>query len=169
MERSFPHCVIKFVLSSLLLFYPPSCFTFEALGIPYELVGASEINPSFRSVIQANFTVKHLHNTMKDQVDSAACLLHRDSCDSCRLTPCDLAIFGTPCPPFSEQRTKRYRSGSVKEHPLTRVTMEDARDMIVLGGHKAVVMEQVQGFDRAEVAGDAEFTPMRRQDMSSSC
>ena len=61
-------------------------------------------------------------------------------------------------------RTKRYCDGSVARHDLTAVTMEDARDMLLLGNHKAFILEQVTGFDKPEKAGgSADFSPMRRQ------
>ena len=74
---------------------------------------------------------------------------------------CDLAVFGTPCNPFSGMRVKRYRDGSVAHHPLADVTFRDAHRMLVFGQHKSLLMEQVAGFDKPLKAGD-DTTPMRQ-------
>lgn len=56
-------------------------------------------------------------------------------CELCRsqglTTPCDpaggsevdLLMSGSPCPPFSTQRTKRFADGSVVSHDAFKVTM----------------------------------------------
>ncbi|CAE7215305.1 unnamed protein product [Symbiodinium sp. CCMP2592] len=98
---------------------------------------------------------------MRDQVQSCGCLKHPSG--KCALESCDLCVFGTPCPPFSQFRGKRYRANSVAEHSQVDTTMEDARDMLVLGQHKAVIMEQVPGFDMPDHAGaSTESTFMSR-------
>ncbi|CAE7197677.1 unnamed protein product [Symbiodinium sp. CCMP2592] len=98
---------------------------------------------------------------MRDQVQSCGCLKHPSG--KCALESCDLCVFGTPCPPFSQFRGKRYRGSSVAEHSQVHTTMEDARDMLVVGQHKAVIMEQVPGFDMPDHAGaSTESTFMRR-------
>ena len=141
----------------------------QALDIPFKAVGASEANPAFRSVIQANFAVEHLHSTMMQQVDGEKCLLHAKTSCGCSLQSCDLCIFGTPCNPFSEMGTKRYRDGSIAQHVLAPVTFRDAKNMIVSGNHKAIVMEQVAGFDKPECAGSGkDTTPMRRPGTSAA-
>ena len=128
-------------------------------------VGVSEPNAAFRSVIQANHCVEHLHGTMQEQVEGKACSFHRHA-SCCKLEACDLCVMGTPCNPFSDMRFKRYRDGSVSRRPLSDITFRDAKNMIVQGGHKVVIMEQVLGFDKSEAprasVGDIGDTPMRR-------
>ena len=137
----------------------------QALDIPFVAVGASEPNAAFRSVIQANHCVEHMHGTMEEQVAGKACSFHRKA-SCCKLEACDVCVMGTPCNPFSDMRFKRYRDGTVSRHPLCEITLRDAKNMIVQGGHKAVIMEQVSGFDKPEAtrasAGQMGETPMRR-------
>ena len=130
-------------------------------------MGASEPNAAFRDVIQSNVQVEHLHSTMLDQTEERPCLHHPEPLQ-CKLEACDLAVFGTPCNPFSDQRVKRYRDNSVSRHPLAEVTFRDATSMIVRGDHKCVVMEQVLGFDKREQLGSCaeSQTPMRRPDLA---
>lgn len=134
------------------------------MGIPFTLAGVSEPNPDFQKVLTANFDPQHLHETIRDQVDGCACTLH-PLAEGCSVAdpPCDLVCLGTPCPPYSDQRTTRYCAAGVDSHPLASITTEDARDMICLQNHKAIIMEQVSGFDKADQAGKPDSTPMRRQ------
>ena len=137
----------------------------QALDIPFKAMGASEPNMMFRSIIQRNVDVAHLHGTMLEQTQGKPCTLHKGSC-GCSMQVCDLCIFGTPCPPFSCQRVKRYQSGSVVDHPLAEITFRDAREMILFG-HRCVVMEQVAGFERPEEAGGGLTTPLKRPGLFS--
>ena len=105
--------------------------------------------------------MKHLHGTMLEQTRGQPCIFHKDLGGCCEMEVCDLAVFGTPCNPFSDMRVKRYRDGSVVQHPLADVTFRDARNMLVHGQHKSLVMEQVAGFDKPFKAGDAR-TPLRQ-------
>ena len=139
------------------------CHSLQALDIPYRAVGAAEPNDAFRSVILSNFQVEHLHGTMAEQVAEKVCIHHKKCGQvSCSLTECDLCVFGTPCNPFSEMRVKRFRDGSVAQHPLASITFVDAKNMIVQGRHRCIIMEQVAGFDKPESAGDTFATPMQR-------
>lgn len=72
--------------------------------------------------------------------------------------------MGTPCDPFSEQRTKRYVNGSVKEHPLYNVTFRDAIGLLRKEcAPKAAILEQVMGFDKPETReSDPSDTPLKR-------
>ena len=126
-------------------------------------MGASEPNAAFRDVIQSNVQVEHLRSTMHDQP-----CLHQPGALQCKLEACDLAVFGTPCNPFSDQRVKSYWDNSVARHPLAEVTFRDATSMIVRGDHKCVVMEQVLGFDKREQLGSCaeSQTLMRRPELA---
>ena len=93
-------------------------------------MGASECNDGFRAVIQRNVEVKHLHGTMLEQTRGQPCIFHKDLGGCCEMEVCDLAVFGTPCNPFSDMRVKRYRDGSVVQHPLADVTFRDAHKLL---------------------------------------
>ena len=123
-------------------------------------MGASDPNAMFREVIKRNVEVEHLRGTMMEQTLEKECIFHKN-CGGCTLEPCDLCVFGTPCNPFSEQRTKRYRDNSVVTRPLAEVTFRDAKQMVLKGQRKCLIMEQVAGFDKPEQAGET-LTPLRR-------
>ena len=99
----------------------------QALDVPFTAVGASECNALFRQVLSRNVDVKHLRGTMREQIEGAPCIYHR-KLGGCPLQACDLAVFGTPCPPFSEMRVGRYKPGTVANHPLAQVTFRDAHN-----------------------------------------
>ena len=134
----------------------------QALGIQYEVVGASEPDAAFQRYLKDNHCkdLPHLRKTFGDQNAERPCLLH-PQCASCRKKPqIDVAIFGTPCDPFSEQRNKRYADGSVCQRPLYEVTFTDAFNLLT--DHQspnATILEQVLGFNEAESRA-CEETPM---------
>lgn len=72
----------------------------------------------------------------------------------------DLWVMGTPCPPFSEQNSKRHQVGAVESHPLYPVTFEHAINAIK-AGHRAYILEQVPGFGKPYHSNESE-TPMQR-------
>lgn len=136
----------------------------QALGVPFEVMGTSEPNSLYRDYQLANFPgIQHMHSTMEEQHMFSPCNLHPRA-DECR--PCDgespqLACFGTPCPPFSRQRQKRFASGSVKQHKAFEVTFVDAFRWLQAFEPIVAVMEQVEGFNIKESA-DVEQTPYAR-------
>ena len=143
----------------------PKQFLWQPLGIPFEAVGASDPCKCFRSVVSANYGPQHFHEFIEDQLRETPCLLHPDS-ESCKLPECDICVCGTPCPPFSKFRAKRFSDGSVAAHQATDVTMRNARDLLASGLHKAFILEQVPGFDQAEESSDKYgVTPMRRSSL----
>ncbi|CAE8638766.1 unnamed protein product [Polarella glacialis] len=133
----------------------------EALGIPFHACSTSEPNPSFRKFAHCNHAVDHAHEFLRGQADDAPCTLHPHARSCCVPCSVDLSIFGTPCPPFSQQRSKRMVSGTVKNHVLYSTTFGEATAFLERKEPKAAVMEQVRGFDKPEYAGD-KSTPMRR-------
>jgi site-specific DNA-cytosine methylase len=130
------------------------------MGVPFTAESTSECNPTFRQLAQANYIVNHVHETLSDQVEEQPCLLHYANAETCKLPECDLGVMGTPCQPYSHQRVKRNHKGSVKEHPLYKVTFTDGLGMVEKN-HKALVLEQVIGFDDPEDADD-QASPMKR-------
>ena len=114
------------------------------------------------SLQERNVEVTHLHGTFLDQTLELPCLHHQHASE-CKLQACDLCVFGTPCNAFSDAGVKRYRSGSIARHPLSQITFRDAKNMVVKGNHRCIVMEQVEGFNKP-VCSDAsqlEPTPMQ--------
>ena len=110
----------------------------------------------------ANHPPTHLHDNFRDQIEHETCRLHGPSQQKCGMQQSDLCVCGSPCPPFSTFRSKRFLEGSVRQHGQTDTTMLDARDMLLHGQHKAFILEQVPGFDQAETSRDSSESPMRR-------
>ena len=73
----------------------------------------------------------------------------------------DYLVLGTPCNPFSTMRPKRFSSGSVKNHQLTKHTFEDALDLLQMFEPPTCTMEQTEGFDQCEESGST-TTPLDR-------
>ena len=111
----------------------------------------------------ANHKVEHVHPTFAEQNAGKPCILHPHSPSCARPVNADLGVFGTPCDPFSLQRGKRFHDGSVKQHALYSVTFTDALNFLLdPGAPKAVIMEQVEGFNEPESDSESEI-PMNRQ------
>lgn len=138
----------------------PLCF--EALGIPFQLCGTSDINEAFRKVVERNYSSTHRWADMKDQVNHLPCVLHPRR--QCNMSPqgmeLDIWIMGTPCPPFSEQNPQRNVEGAVERHPLYHITFEHAV-AAVQEGHRAYLIEQVPGFAKPYHPG-TDITPMQK-------
>lgn len=133
------------------------------MGIDFTAVSISEPSKPFRDFCLANHTVLHAHQTFQEQNQGKACLLHPQSPGCPNPANADLGVFGTPCDPFSFQRCKRHQDGSVKGHLLYPVTFRDAiRFMSDPLAPKAVIMEQVEGFNEPDTPSSTEPTPMRR-------
>ena len=144
----------------------------QALEIPFVPVGAADINDRFRAYVQCTVRepVRHFHASMEDQVSGVCCTLHRGQA-GCIGEPAgvvDIAVAGSPCPPFSMQRSKRYLDGSVEQHPLYYVTDDILPRWLVRFEPKFAVLEQVMGFDRPTEAGQS-VTPLQRPLMFRSC
>ncbi|CAE7926006.1 unnamed protein product, partial [Symbiodinium necroappetens] len=136
-----------------------------ALEIPFVPVGAADINDRFRAYVRCTVRepVSHFHASMEDQVSGVCCTLHRGQA-GCIGEPAgvvDIAVAGSPCPPFSMQRSKRYLDGSVEQHPLYYVTDDILPRWLVRFEPKFAVLEQVMGFDRPTEAGQS-VTPLQR-------
>ena len=136
----------------------------------FKALGCADINERFRAYIKAVHGTKdagtghivHLHTSMEDQVAGSACALH-PACE-CRFsldTDPDIAISGTPCPPFSTQRAKRTQEGSVKAHALFYVTDDVLPKWIAMAEPKFLVLEQVRGFGQHTDPSD-DSNPLER-------
>lgn len=124
----------------------------QALGLRFRAASISEANPSYRAVILENHgdNVESMFDDVNKQVASW------DAHSRCP----DVGITGSPCNPFSTQRTKRYAQGSVSCHAAFQTTMSSVISFYQTVEPKLGVTEQVAGFDQPIESG-SESTPMR--------
>jgi site-specific DNA-cytosine methylase len=83
-------------------------------------------------------------------------MLHQDYC-SVEDTPEDLFVAGTPCQPYSTQRSKRKTCGT-DSHPQ-RSMVNDFVDHLLFRQPRLAVFEQVTGFAQPESVANPE-TPL---------
>ena len=86
-----------------------------------------------------------------------------NGCDPCPVGSgnVDFAISGSPCHPFSQQRSDRFET--LVDHHEYETTMSSLLLWAEKFQPKSWVMEQVQGFDMPFAKnGDKEDTPYRR-------
>ena len=81
-----------------------------------------------------------MHESLEEQVEDIADVADSDS-------GAMLACFGTPCPPYSTQRPKRFSDGTVKDHPSFNTTFVGAYNFLFKYEPMVAIMEQVEGFD----------------------
>lgn len=72
----------------------------------------------------------------------------------------DLGVTGSPCNPFSTQRTKRFSDGDVVSHHQYETTMTSIIDFYQHVEPKLGITEQVAGFDKPLSTTQSE-TPLR--------
>lgn len=58
----------------------------------------------------------------------------------------DILLSGSPCDPFSMQRSKRFGDDSVKTHYQFEVSMKQVIDLYIVYEPLKMVFEQVMGF-----------------------
>ncbi|CAE7816659.1 unnamed protein product [Symbiodinium sp. CCMP2456] len=132
------------------------------LGIDFDIISVSEPCRAYREFCLANHeNIAHVHLSMADQIHGAACERHCHA-ENC-VIHCEpmLAVLGTPCPPFSVQRAKRFKAGTVQQHKAYKTTFESALLFLETFNPVTAVLEQVTGFDQFETAGDT-MTPLGR-------
>lgn len=134
----------------------------QELGIDFDIISVSEPCRAYREFCLANHeNIAHVHLSMADQIHGAACERHCHA-ENC-VIHCEpmLAVLGTPCPPFSVQRAKRFKAGTVQQHKAYKTTFESALLFLETFNPVTAVLEQVTGFDQFETAGDT-MTPLGR-------
>jgi hypothetical protein len=93
--------------------------------------------------------ITHLFGCLDDMIDMAGnCVIHGQSC-SMPSHEVDMAVFGPPCQPFSNQRQKSgssSRTGGVERHPSFYITMVRVVDYIRKHRPKVFIMEEVDAF-----------------------
>ena len=137
----------------------------KALGLPFICLSTSEPEQAFRKFQTDNFgnLMLHQHEFMDHQTKGCKCCLHPDmpGC-SVPVSP-RVAVFGTPCPPFSKMRTKRFTTGS-QEHQMYAVTFQEWFDWALQMEPITGIGEQVLGFASRESPDDTSSPLERRVD-----
>lgn len=132
---------------------------------------------AYRDFVEENHPGRVLHyfDSLEAQVDGIG------QCKTCQRShlrqvlgePCDpmsdlrsgssiqIMTSGTPCPPFSTQRSKRFVDGSVKDHHAFDLTMEKLIELYAIYEPEKALLEQVWGFTLPFQAGGGE-TPKQR-------
>ncbi|CAE7204848.1 unnamed protein product [Symbiodinium sp. CCMP2592] len=113
------------------------------------------MNQDFRSFCLLNHGshCRHFYTSLEAQLAcDAPCFLcvEQNAANTCtghlEGPGVDLLVTGTPCDPFSVQRSKRFADGRVKQHEDFSLTMETAVDMYLKYEPHVGVLEQVKGF-----------------------
>ena len=109
----------------------------------------------YRGVILANNDgkVKHLYESLEAMLDEKPCTLHHGTgtgCTSCSLsldTEISVGVSGSPCNPYSVQRSKRFHDGNVVEHSMNDTTMTSVIQWYTKFEPHLGITEQVKGFE----------------------
>ena len=107
----------------------------------------------------------HWHENLLAQAQNRPCSLHPYA-TSCVSSPvvADVSVCGTPCHPYSTQRSGRYSPESVESHKEFQVAMTDFMTWLTHMNPKAQVFEQVDGFFLPFDSKVSLETPFDRQD-----
>lgn len=138
----------------------------QLLGFHIESISASDLKSVSYEVVRRNFAcLEHFFDSLDGQVSSAGCALHPClDAANCEYKPDpDVFVAGTPCQPFSRQRTKRHHPLSVQAHPRYHVTFEDLIGWLEKFEPKSGCIENVEGFDIAEHPGAEDQTSPMQQ------
>ena len=141
----------------------------QALGIPFKVWSVADTDPQCREFIRMNFSVQHMHTSMRSQIKGSPCQWHAStgasSCNPqqthCSCENCSLGCSGTPCRPYSTQRAKRFVEGSVQEHRDHSLTDESLLEWIAEACPEAGFFENVEGWNLPEHQG-SECSPLDR-------
>ena len=89
----------------------------------------------------------HWFRDIAGQTHGAACLRHPYSsgCNPCPVLA-DVGILGSPCHPFSRQRSGHWTEGSVEAHAEFDVSMQQCMEWLERFIPAVLVFEQVMGF-----------------------
>lgn len=75
----------------------------------------------------------------------------------------DLMLVGSPCHPFSTQRSDRYAASSVEDHHEFGVCFESLVSFLKTVEPRVCISEQVEGFNRP-IAKGSTVTPYQRRE-----
>lgn len=117
---------------------------------------------SYLAFCEHNHSCDHMHGSLESQMKDERRLLHSSETGrACCVLPhgVDFLCMGTPCPPFSRQRPKRFASGTVKQHRDANTTFMHAGAFLEKYEPRVAVLEQVEGFIMPMAAGETD-TPL---------
>ncbi|CAK9013183.1 Uncharacterized protein SCF082_LOCUS11820 [Durusdinium trenchii] len=144
------------------------------LGIPVSRYNCSDPKSESFHIVNENFRydaigIHRFHKNLQEQMAEMCDPTHSDApkVEQLMEDP-DMAIIGTPCQPFSKQRTKRSVEGSVRGHSKFDTTFVDLIAWLATFEPKCGCCEQVEGLDRPESASN-KTTPMERRNSENSC
>ncbi len=140
----------------------------QALGIRHTLMSASDPQQGCRAFVETNHDrgvckkPTHWFQDLESQLKGKPCLYHSSCGRGCNAAPesVDFALLGTPCHPYSTQRTGRWNPESVENHHEYQVAMKSFFDWLRVFSPCTLVFEQVPGFDKPFCAGSQD-TPYR--------
>ena len=125
------------------------------------------------SFVKANHGMSmptHWRRDLDTQRCNGPCMMHpyaSEGCDSCPVGrgSVDFSLTGSPCHPFSQQRSTRFDGSSVCAHHEFETTMKSLLEWADRYCPRVWIMEQVRGFDlpfsKAQV--DPSDTPLKRR------
>ena len=139
----------------------------KALGLPFTVMSCSDPNMQCRGFVKHNYPELAPTHCLEDQCSHRPCSMHPYAVDGCDACPtgrgtADFAIAGSPCHPFSQQRSQRFSHMSVEKHHEYRTTMSSLLQWANHFEPKSWVMEQVRGFDMP-FEKQATETPLKRR------
>ena len=174
------HCVRKrgsscdwaetYAVSTIMLYWGCGWFNVfraKALGLPHEMLGASELNGAYRQILAeqraSGKDIRHLHASLEEMLQDAPCTLHpgRRCCIAARRGDVTLGVTGSPCNPYSTIRAKRFSDGSVAAHPMTQTTMSSVVAFYRRFEPRLGITEQVMGFGMCTSSNSA-VTPLEQ-------
>ena len=139
------------------------------------MISASDISSSYREFCKVNYIgrFRHFYPSLESQVEGkVVCELCQGSMLAEAFGACepeashsgivDLLFTGSPCDPFSQQRSKRFADGSVANHYQFDVTMLQVVKLYSKYEPIKAVFEQVRGFTMPFSAGGTETPKDRR-------
>ena len=104
-----------------------------------------------RQFMTTNFEpyLEHLYSSMEDDVKMKHCLVCDGDCKQPELVP-DVFVAGVPCKPYSLQRSKRFATGSVKNHEAFDTTFVEFFKWLDIHDPRSGLLENVMGLDQPE-------------------
>ena len=115
----------------------------------------SEGNSAYRDVITSNHGLEV--NQVFSDVDDQISYHHEHGRDRPTV---DVGVTGSPCNPFSTQRSKRFQDGDVASHKFFETTMVSIIRFYEVLEPRLGITEQVCGFDQPFTSGNS-ATPLQ--------
>ena len=128
-------------------------------------MSASDPNLKNRDMLACNMPAckpTHWYMYLEDQRMGNPCSLHPSavSCNPCPVQA-DIGMCGTPCHPFSTQRSKRFAPDSVQQHAECDIALGQFLEWMETFEPVVQIFEQVVGFSLPFTTGGTE-TPLSR-------